>query len=73
LLGVGEGLHIHTLTTQDDISCVFLTNTAFNGVFAKKMMSSTILEFRDKFSFNPNLYLDKTEDTPEWDTSFHFD
>lgn len=37
------------------------------------MMGSTILEFREKFSFNPNLYLDKTEDTEEWDTSFHFD
>jgi len=62
LCGIGNGLQIHCLTTQDDLTAVCLVNTEYNKNFGKKFLSNVCLEFRESFSFNPNTYLDITED-----------
>lgn len=62
LCGLGNGLQIHCLTTQDDLTAVCLVNTEYNKTFGKKFLSNVSLEFRESFSFNPNTYLDITED-----------
>ena len=55
------------------MTAVCLVNTEYNKTFGKKFLSNVTLEFRESFSFNPNTYLDITEDQPDWDDSLQFD
>ena len=73
LFGLGNGMQIHCLTTVDDLTAVCLVNTDYNKTFGKKFLSNVSLEFRESFSFNPNMYLDLTEDMADWDEGLHFD
>lgn len=73
LLGIGNGLQVHCLTTADDLTAVVLVNAEYNKNFGKKFLSNVILEFRDFFASDPSIYQGLMEDQPDWDQGLYPD